>query len=216
MHCYSQYKRHSISRTAFNSSCQVRDDNECVGSDAIVFLNMSQFKTVSVISFLWCLVLKGTSSSSVNVCLLWPTESVGGEDNDGPGAEPTRDLPLVWSGQERPGERIDPKFFFEFGSELRSCSALSVTAVCCGAGGGEPIGECHRSDWKQEPAAAHTHHAVPDTADAKHQPAHHVLKRCDRRCCKWRPCSLPGGVQKINPLSIFGCGFRFRGIFVKT
>lgn len=75
------------------------------------------------------------------------------------------------------------------------CGGPSVTAVCCGTGGGEPAGERHRGDWKQEPAAAHTHHAVPDTTDAEYQPAHHVLKRRDRRCCEWRPCSLPGGVQ---------------------
>lgn len=33
--------------------------------------------------------------------------------------------------------------FFEFGSELPPCSGLSVTAVCCGAGGGESTGERH-------------------------------------------------------------------------
>lgn len=70
MHCSRQFKRHSISRAAFNSNCQVRDDNECVGSDVIVFPNMSQSQTVSVVSLLRCLVLEGTSSSRVCVFAL--------------------------------------------------------------------------------------------------------------------------------------------------
>lgn len=87
-------------------------------------------------------------------------------------------------------------FFFLFDFELPFCTEPSVMAVCCGTGGGEPAGERHRGDWKQELAAAYTHHTVPDTPDAEHQPAHHVLKWRDRRCCEWRPRSLPGGVQR--------------------
>lgn len=33
-----------------------------------------------------------------------------------------------------------------FDFELPFCSDLSVTVVCCGAGGGEPAGERHRGD----------------------------------------------------------------------
>lgn len=62
-------------------------------------------------------------------------------------------------------------------------------------GGGEPAGERHRGDREQKPAAAHIDHAVPEPADAEHQPPHHVPQRGHRRRCQRGPGPLPRGTD---------------------
>ena len=99
------------------------------------------------------------------------------------------------------------------------CSA-SVIVLWVGAGGGEPVGERNRGDWEQEPTAAHTDHAVPDTTDAEHQPAYHVPQWRHWRCCERRPSSLPGGKPLLSlttyTLFLLLCFSFFKKTFFKV
>lgn len=119
-----------------------------------------------------------------------PAEPVGGEDHPDSGPESAGHLPLVRGGQARAGE-----------SHGRPCICggrfiiLAVNDSASLPGGGEPAGERHRGDREQEPAAAHADHAVPEPADAEHQPPHHVSQRCHRRGRQRRAGSLPGGTD---------------------